>query len=44
MYTNILRKEVINIIDNILGNNTEIETSTRKEIIRNNNETKLLPV
>jgi hypothetical protein len=33
MYTNIPRKEVINIIDNILGNNIEIETSTPKEII-----------
>jgi hexokinase len=33
MYTNIPRKEVINIINNILENNIEIETNTREEII-----------
>jgi hypothetical protein len=33
MYTNIPRKEVINIIKNILENNIKIETNTREEII-----------
>jgi hypothetical protein len=33
MYTNIPRKEVINITNNILENNVEIEASTREEII-----------
>jgi uncharacterized coiled-coil protein SlyX len=33
MYTNIQRKEVTNIINNILENNIEIETNTREEII-----------
>jgi hypothetical protein len=33
MYTNIPRKEIINITDNVLENKVEIEASTRKEII-----------
>jgi hypothetical protein len=33
MYTNIQRKEFINITNNVLENNIEIEASARKEII-----------
>jgi hypothetical protein len=33
MYTNIPRKEIINITNNILENNVEIEASTWEEII-----------
>jgi hypothetical protein len=32
MYTNIPRKDIINIINNILDNNTEIQVNVRKEI------------
>jgi hypothetical protein len=32
MYTKIPRKDIINIINNILDNNTEIQANIRKEI------------
>jgi hypothetical protein len=33
MYTNIPKKHIINIINNILENNTEIQSKIRREII-----------
>jgi hypothetical protein len=42
MYTNIPRKEVINITNNVLESNVEIEINSI--YYGNNNETKLLPV